>query len=224
MINKTEAITEIARRGGETEIDHMPYGRAGWKSVQTRELEVVDTDKGEGLLLLHAEGWRYYSRRFGSRPATLSYLVGLDDNGPWAVRVPGTIETVRGALQWITPKEVKEARSDWRCPQGHKDGGTYMFRGKFRSVPYCQRCKRRMVTPRVSRQGDVYAVERERSRDYAEQSAAKLDGHTWDPDTRTLYHDDTDRPHKPLHVPFPCKLVQQRVYRMGRGSGRSGGD
>ena len=100
-INIQRFVSEISRRGGETTIDHMPYGRAGWKHVQERELEPVNKERvtepagsRRTLYLLHCEGWRYYSRGFGSRKASLSYLCGVDDNGPWAVRVPGTIETV----------------------------------------------------------------------------------------------------------------------------------
>jgi hypothetical protein len=94
------AVAEVDRRGGETTIE----GRYGVES-----LAIVDRDRSAGLLLLHAEGWRHYSSRFGSRRASLSYLYGVDDAGPWAVRVPGTVTTVAGALAWITPADVVAA-------------------------------------------------------------------------------------------------------------------
>jgi hypothetical protein len=228
IITQDGAITEIERRGGETTIDHMPYGKAGWKHVETRPLEIVSSDPRQGLVLLHAEGWRYYSRRFGSRKATLSYVAGTDDNGPWAVRVPGTIETVGEALAWITPEQVRKVQGTFHvCSKGCKGWPSAYRHGKRtkiseRGARYCSTCSRRLSPLRVLRQGDVYAVERQR--DCAKRSAAKLTGHTWDTDTRILHHDDEQRPHQPLHVPFPCTFVQQRVYTMGRTSNRTNGD
>src|SRR4030042_6495321 len=89
-------VREIERRGGETSIAHMPAGRSGWKHAEHRELSVLDTGKSEGktVHLLGCEGWRYYSRNFGARPASLRYLVGQDDSGLWGVRGPGTLDTV----------------------------------------------------------------------------------------------------------------------------------
>lgn len=69
-------------------------------------------DRKGKLCVLHCEGWRYYSRRFGSRKASLSYLCGEDDNGVWAVRIPGTIKNVKDALDWIKPSYVKKAEEN----------------------------------------------------------------------------------------------------------------
>lgn len=173
---------EIRRRGGETTIEG---------SYRTEGLGV--TGRSGGFVVLHAEGWRQYSRGFGARRASLSYLCGEDDNGPWAVRVPGTIKTVGQALQWVTPVQVREAEN---------------------------------VGRRVLRQGDVYAVE---SRvDRAAESAQALDratAHIWDEANRILRHQPYDgRSHADLTVPFPCRFVQQRAYRMGRSGRRGAGD
>ncbi|MEU9925056.1 hypothetical protein AB0H51_27875 [Streptomyces griseoluteus] len=91
---------EIRRRGGETEI----VGKFG-----TEYLDIAD--RSGRLVLMHAEGYRAYGKRNPARWATLSYLWGPDDagSGPWAVRVPGTITTVREALGWLTPAAVKKA-------------------------------------------------------------------------------------------------------------------
>ncbi|MFF0754446.1 hypothetical protein [Streptomyces sp. NPDC004267] len=91
--------TEIHRRGGETEIEGE-YGIA--------RLELAD--QRDGLVLVHAEGWRAYGRE-PARWARLSYLWGRDDagSGPWAARVPGTVMTVEAALDWLTPATVKRA-------------------------------------------------------------------------------------------------------------------
>lgn len=90
---------EIERRGGEVTIEQ-----------RDSDVEVTIRDSRGGLHLLHAEGWRQYSRSYGARPATLSYLCGTDDSGRWAVRVPGTIRTVASALGWIEPAAVQQAR------------------------------------------------------------------------------------------------------------------
>lgn len=92
---------EIAARGGEIVIEDEHAGGDAYLSVR---------DRKDGMTLLKAEGWRYYSRRFGSRPAILAYLCGRDDNGRWAVRVPGTVETVEEAMEAIEPAAVKAAR------------------------------------------------------------------------------------------------------------------
>jgi hypothetical protein len=90
---------EIARRGGETSI-----------TGQYRTENLAITHQVDGLALLHAEGWRQYSKRFGARRAALSYLCGCEDGQLWAVRVPGTLTTVGEARYWVTPAEVRDAQ------------------------------------------------------------------------------------------------------------------
>src|SRR5262245_43997567 len=63
-------VGEIARRGGETAIEE-----------ERRSIELAIADRQAALALLRADGWRYYSRRFGARRAELAYLAGKDDNG-----------------------------------------------------------------------------------------------------------------------------------------------
>lgn len=92
------AVAEITRRGGETIITGK-YGDTN--------LAIEDVDAG--MVLVHATGWRSYGKQNPARIATLSYLHGTDDSGPWAVRVPGTVLTVRHAISWITPAEVADA-------------------------------------------------------------------------------------------------------------------
>lgn len=99
----TDAIAEIERRGGETQID----GRYG-----SSYLEIISrgTSDGQPCVLLVAEGWRRYGSRHPARRACLGYLVGIDDAGIWAVRVPGTMRSVSEAVRWLTPREVVTAR------------------------------------------------------------------------------------------------------------------
>lgn len=92
-------VAEIERRHGETVIETDRY------------LEPIKIEDQKGkLTLMHVGGYRQYSRALGARYATLSYLCGVDDNGPWAVRVPGTLTTVSEALSWITPAKVRKAQ------------------------------------------------------------------------------------------------------------------
>jgi hypothetical protein len=91
---------EIRRRGGETSIT----GNYGTEHVQV-------TDHADGLYLLHAAGFRAYSRRHGCHWTTLSYLCGTEDGPLWAVRVPGTITTTGAALAWLEPAAVTRARA-----------------------------------------------------------------------------------------------------------------
>jgi len=106
-------VNEIERRGGETTIFSTPYGCGRSKGFNI-PLQCVNTTDG-GLVLLRAEGWRFYSRNFGVRKASIAYLCGSDDNGPWAVRVPGTCTSATAALDWHTPVEAKQALA-----KGHK--------------------------------------------------------------------------------------------------------
>jgi len=90
------ALREIAKRGGETAI----YG--SWSHVSVARDGAPDA--AQGILHVAAEGWRQYSRAFGARPATLAYFCGIDDNGPWAVRVP-----FGAKVESIIPKPARDA-------------------------------------------------------------------------------------------------------------------
>lgn len=101
-------VDEIARRGFDTVITS---GSGAWRDAEDLELSVYD--RQDGLWLLGAEGWRKYTRKY-SAFATLRYLCGIDDNGPWAVRVPGSCTTVEEALDYTIPAEVKRAHQTGR--------------------------------------------------------------------------------------------------------------
>ena len=96
-----KATREVAARGGEIDIDGV-------------ELDLLDRDPAAGLVLVGCDGWRQYSRAYGRRYASLRYLCGNDDNGAFAVRVPGSVDTVAAALDAITPSEVRRAREAGR--------------------------------------------------------------------------------------------------------------
>jgi hypothetical protein len=201
---------EIEARGGEITISHMPYGRAGLKNIEHRELEIVDTGRSEGrkVWLLRAEGWRYYSRRFGARPAHLAYLCGYDDAGAWAVRVPGTIERADEAVEWLTPATVTKARAA---------GKRVLRQGDVYAVETVRRCDG----------SGSYSSDDDWRVQCTGVQVIDVDGpgvHCWYPRARVLVHSDPARPHRPLQVPYPARFVQQRAYQMGRGAGIGGAD
>jgi len=107
-------IKEIEHQGGETHIlvgDRASKLEPSYLRSIDRE-RVRDHDMGTRtrLTLLAVTGYRFYSRKHGSRQANLAYLCGHDGGGRWAVRVPGTTRTVQDALRWLTPARVHDAR------------------------------------------------------------------------------------------------------------------
>jgi len=117
----------ISDRGGETEI-HEKH----------RSIHLSVLDRSNGLSLLGADGWRRYSARFGSRPASLRYLCGRDDNGEFAVRLPSSVETVEQALEKLEPAEVRKARAEGRTVLRQGDVYVVALRGgrdNFSALP-----------------------------------------------------------------------------------------
>lgn len=54
-----------------------------------------------------------YYARYSARQqwwVSASYLCGHSDRQDWAVRLPGTIITVKEALVWLTPSQVRKAK------------------------------------------------------------------------------------------------------------------
>ncbi len=91
------AVEEIRRRGLATLL--VPNA-------------LIDYDPKARIWLVGAEarigpagnGWWYTHR----------WLVGRDEGRLWAVRVPGTVETVAEGLAWLEPAEVRRAREQGR--------------------------------------------------------------------------------------------------------------
>jgi hypothetical protein len=187
---------EIERRGGETAI------HAGSKASALQPIRLEVVDRKDGLTLLRCEGWRYYSRQYGSRPATLAYLCGRDDTGDWGVRVAGTITTIHDALTWITPASVVAAEYAGR--RVDRQGDIYAIE-TIRAHD--------TVTgwigddTRISGAGEV------------------VTSHHWDATRRILSHHPADgRRHADLYLPHPVRFVQQRSYAHGRGGRWGAGD
>jgi len=99
---RNAVIDEIERRGGETSIE---------EKRKVYYLHITDIDRENNIGVVHAEGWRHYSNRFGARPAALSYFCGFDDGHVFAARVPGTIVSIKEAIDWLTPASVKKAQA-----------------------------------------------------------------------------------------------------------------
>lgn len=74
----------------------------------------------ETMMLLWAEGWATYSRSWMSSMGwhgvhkSLSILGGIGPEGPWAVRIPGTITDIDRAIAWLQPAAVVNARAKGR--------------------------------------------------------------------------------------------------------------
>ena len=102
-------LAEAGRRGLPTVLGlaNNGYENLAFHSM-TRTLE------GRLVVLVSAAGYAEYSTAFGSRRASLSILGGWDDNGMWAVRVPGSIVGVAEALAWLKPAEVRKAEEQGR--------------------------------------------------------------------------------------------------------------
>lgn len=117
---------EIEARGGETHIQ---------EKTRVRPLRLIE--RRGNMVLLGCEGWRHYSSRTPARFVSLRYLCGVDDNGPWAVRVHGTNDTIAAALTTLEPREVARARAEGR--QVLRQGDVYVVqmiggRDNFRAL------------------------------------------------------------------------------------------
>lgn len=142
-------VAEIARRGGETRIE----GRD-----ENSLLRFLARDRARGLDLVGVDGWRQYSRRFGARRASLRYLCGTDDNGPWAARVAGTCDTIEAALAYLTPAEVRWAEREGR--QVLRQGDIWLVearRDNLRALPRNHRwdAGRRVIAHEPRRPGEA---------------------------------------------------------------------
>jgi hypothetical protein len=194
MTEITPFITEIIARGGETDITGQ-YG----------SVELEACSERDGLVLLRCEGWRQYSRAFGARRASLAYLCGVDDNGPWAVRVPGTCSTVTEATEWVTPAKVRDAIYAGRRVK--RQGDIYAVE--------CGDRKDRTHMAVFDLGTDVVDV-------ISNDRKPRIGYHAWNTRTRYLTHHPTDgRKHRPLKVSFPARFYRQKALEMGR-SGRYG--
>ena len=87
----------------------MQTGFSGqpWKRAKLEEIELIDSRKGYRLFKL--EGWRKYSRAH-SWFVSYRYIAGVERGQYWANRVPGNINSISDALEWLTPAEVKKAK------------------------------------------------------------------------------------------------------------------
>jgi len=82
------------------------YKGESWKKAKEVELELLKTERG--VRLYGIEGWKKYSRNmvyFVSH----RYLAGMDSGEPWAVRLPGNINDIGTAFNWLEPAAVTKA-------------------------------------------------------------------------------------------------------------------
>ena len=74
--------------------------------------DLIDYDPKARVWLVGAEEW--VGSRANNWRYTHRWLVGRDEGRLWAVRVPGTVETVDEGLAWLEPAEVRRAREQGR--------------------------------------------------------------------------------------------------------------
>lgn len=95
-----EAAAVIESRGVDTPAGYAPGA-----------LRLLD--RGARVWLVGVDYWHDYSRR--SRwHISARWVVGREDGQIWVERVPASVETVAGALEYITPAVVKRARESGR--------------------------------------------------------------------------------------------------------------
>jgi len=187
-------LEEIRRRGGETTIEDRDH---------TNNLVFTDADLDGDVThyILRAEGWRYYSRRVKPRLAQLSYFCGFEGKHPFAVRVAGNITTVKDAIEWLEPAEVKKKRASGK--KVIRQGDVYFVestKDNFNDLP-----------------GN-------HNLDYSYEDTHHKITH---PTHATVYLPKVDGDNnKIVKVPknIYWKAIRQRAYRMGRTSRRGNAD
>jgi hypothetical protein len=78
-----------------------------WSKAKEETMTLKDSRRGYRLFAL--EGWRKYSRHCVYYQS-LRYIAGVEKGQYWANRVPGNIDTVCDALEWLKPAAVKKAK------------------------------------------------------------------------------------------------------------------
>lgn len=101
---------EIRRRGGEDVLETDAYPRGTRSSLRsfTHRLEVIEVDAQQRMAVLRVSDWHQTHPKYPGTLVTIAYLVGVGDNGLWAARIPGTVDTVTEALKALTPAEVQK--------------------------------------------------------------------------------------------------------------------
>ena len=112
-------LVEAARRGLPTTLDLAQNGTA---ALCVSDARIVD---GKWVMVLRNQGFAKYSRRVGAFQRELAIVGGIDDNGLWAVRVPGSIGCCSAAVEWLMPAKVKEAVA--RGNRVIRQGDIYIF-------------------------------------------------------------------------------------------------
>ena len=102
-----QMLLEAARRGLPVVVD---CARAADQPVRLESMR--RTDEGYWVGLLRGEGWADYGSRMPRKLKSVALLAGRDDAGWWAVRVPGSIDSVEAGLLWLEPAAVRQARAE----------------------------------------------------------------------------------------------------------------
>lgn len=111
---------------------------SGDQFINIENATIIDRDRAKRVWLLKDSGWCKYSRR-QTWHREACWLAGHDPDQPsgyFCIRVPGKLEKVWQALDWIEPKEVQAARLGGR--QILRQGDVYLIqqrRDNLRHLP-----------------------------------------------------------------------------------------
>lgn len=106
---RDKVLAECRTRGLPTFLD---LAKNGATDLELRDHQ-HSKHQGEHIVLLYADGWAKYSRRFMAGLGwngvyrELAILGGTGRQGTWATRVPATYRNVDGALDWLKPAAVR---------------------------------------------------------------------------------------------------------------------
>jgi hypothetical protein len=123
LIGRTNAQINARRRIQTPPVDFFMEGNGMVVSVTDRQVH-------PSMWLVHyawkarrINPWGDYMRT--TRKAHASFLCGREDGQDWAVRVPGTLLTIKEALHWITPSPVRKAFQAGKIV--HRQGDMYFI-------------------------------------------------------------------------------------------------
>ena len=181
---REEILEECRKRNLPAALD---LGKAGWGDLCI--VEHCHTRRTGHLMLLGAEGWAKYSRRWMSAMGwngvrrELKILGGKGADGSWAARVPATINGVMSAIEWLQPARVRHAAEAKRL---------------------------------VWRQGDVWIVQRVQGLD--DDLRQLPSSHTWNASSRVLQHEQHQAIHIPwAWAAIPQRTLARDGRRRRRG-------
>lgn len=97
-------------------------------NLRPRDGKVIDREIQDRLWLIKASEKVHYSNRFGDWWNNAVWLSGYDDGHIFCVRVPSTMMSVKQAIEWMKPADVKRAEKSGK--QVIRQGDIYFVESK----------------------------------------------------------------------------------------------